>query len=85
MNRRHFLSASLATAAAGQTKYEWGGPVLDIHLHPRRNAHSAEEHLEGGTRECGDPLWRGLAIAIHEHGEPGNDLVPAPRRFANIR
>ncbi len=48
MNRRHFLqcTASAATAAA-QTKYEWGNPVLDIHLHPRRDAHSSREHCDG--------------------------------------
>jgi len=47
MNRRLFLSASLAATASSQTKYEWGGPVLDIHLHPRRDAHSSQEHLVG--------------------------------------
>ena len=48
MNRRDFLVTSLtATSAMGQPTYEWGGPVLDIHLHPRRDAHSSKEHMDG--------------------------------------
>ena len=48
MNRRHFLATSFgATAAMSQPTYEWGGPVLDIHLHPRRDAHSSQEHMDG--------------------------------------
>ncbi|MBY0507229.1 MAG: amidohydrolase [Bryobacteraceae bacterium] len=45
MNRRTFLAtSSLALTAA--PAHEWGGPVLDIHLHPR-DGRSAQDHLDG--------------------------------------
>lgn len=47
MNRRTFLAASLGAAQLSAQTYEWGGPVLDIHLHPRRDQHGAQEHLDG--------------------------------------
>lgn len=49
MQRRQFLAHATASCAAGlaQTHSEWGGPVLDIHLHPRRDAHSSGEHMQG--------------------------------------
>lgn len=55
MNRRDFLATAVSTAistavstgALGQPSYEWGGPVLDIHLHPRRDEHSSAEHMQG--------------------------------------
>lgn len=48
MNRRTFLTAtagSLALLAAGESP--WGGPVLDIHLHPRSGEATETLHLEG--------------------------------------
>ena len=50
MNRRAFLAGAAAAAAvasrlSGQT-YEWGGPVIDIHLHFRPNDANIQ-HLEG--------------------------------------
>jgi len=50
MNRRHFLSAAAAAFALpllGQKTYEWGGPVLDIHLHLRPNGESNVAHMDG--------------------------------------
>ncbi len=53
MNRRHFLATSLAASVAtqqtamAQPPTDWGGPVLDIHLHPRRDEHTAMEHCQG--------------------------------------
>lgn len=51
MNRRHFLQAGLAAAALpvldAQPSNEWGGPVLDIHLHLRREPDSCFDHIEG--------------------------------------
>lgn len=41
LNRRSFLGTAAAGAVAGlnaQPAYEWGTPVLDIHLHPRLGA-----------------------------------------------
>jgi predicted TIM-barrel fold metal-dependent hydrolase len=50
MNRRTFLGAGFAVAA--QESGEWGGPVIDIHLHPRKNAGDCWTHLNGigGTK-----------------------------------
>jgi predicted TIM-barrel fold metal-dependent hydrolase len=52
MQRRTFLKASLATAAAApsvwpQAAPSWGGPVLDTHLHLRRDADSCYTHMQG--------------------------------------
>lgn len=50
MRRRTFLKAALATAAApawSQPDPEWGGPVLDTHLHLRRDADSCFTHIQG--------------------------------------
>lgn len=51
MNRREFLGHALAAAAApsllAQTAPQWGGPVLDIHLHLRQNPDSDFDHIEG--------------------------------------
>ena len=48
MNRRTFIAAGAGTfvsVAAGQS--QWGGPVLDIHLHPRSGNATEAQHLEG--------------------------------------
>lgn len=47
MFRRTFLQTALAATAAAQNANEWGSPVLDIHLHPRRQGGSAAEHMNG--------------------------------------
>lgn len=51
MQRRTFLKAALgATAVSGcsaQTDFIWGGPVLDTHLHLRRDADSCFTHIQG--------------------------------------
>lgn len=58
MNRRTFLqstgtAALQSTSAAAllplsaQEKSPWGGPVLDIHLHPRRSPNTCFQHMEG--------------------------------------
>jgi predicted TIM-barrel fold metal-dependent hydrolase len=52
MRRRTFLKASLATATAvpaawSQTDQTWGGPVLDTHLHLRREADACFTHMQG--------------------------------------
>ena len=48
MNRRAFLApaaGSLARLAIAES--QWGGPVLDIHLHPRSGDATETEHLQG--------------------------------------
>jgi predicted TIM-barrel fold metal-dependent hydrolase len=46
MNRREFLAiAGALPMLAADTP--WGGPVLDIHLHPRRGSIHEIDHLEG--------------------------------------
>lgn len=50
MIRRTFLSATLAAAASGVLKSaepEWGGPVLDTHLHLRANPGGCLTHMQG--------------------------------------
>jgi len=46
MNRRKFL-ATLAAAPLTAADLSWGGSVLDIHLHPRRDGAREIDHLEG--------------------------------------
>jgi len=51
MNRRRFLETSLGAAVlpslSAQSTTPWGGPVLDIHLHLRREPDSCYDHIEG--------------------------------------
>src|SRR5271168_4485619 len=52
INRRQFLSAASSAVLAAQQSfaqpsYEWGGPVLDIHLHLRADGESDFAHIEG--------------------------------------
>ncbi len=50
INRRQFIAAAAAASTASllaQPSYEWGGPVLDIHLHLRRDGESNFAHIEG--------------------------------------
>ena len=48
INRRQFISASAASAALfGQPAYEWGGPVLDVHLHLRADSAANLAHITG--------------------------------------
>jgi predicted TIM-barrel fold metal-dependent hydrolase len=43
-----FLSAGAGAALAAQTPAsEWGGPVIDIHLHPRQTAGAGFAHNDG--------------------------------------
>jgi uncharacterized protein len=51
MNRRHFLEIAAAAATlprlSAQSEFPWGGPVLDVHLHPRRAPDTCFAHIEG--------------------------------------
>jgi predicted TIM-barrel fold metal-dependent hydrolase len=50
VKRRTFLQATLGAAALyaqPAATYEWGGPVLDTHLHLRREADQCYTHMQG--------------------------------------
>jgi predicted TIM-barrel fold metal-dependent hydrolase len=50
LNRRQFIGVAAAAATVpsrAQQTYEWGGPVLDIHLHLRSNGESNLAHING--------------------------------------
>ncbi|HLH39093.1 MAG TPA: hypothetical protein VKX39_08085 [Bryobacteraceae bacterium] len=49
IDRRQFLAAAAASAAslAAQPGFEWGGPVLDIHLHLRPDPEMNFAHITG--------------------------------------
>jgi len=47
MFRRDFLMAGAGAALAAQPGGEWGGPVIDIHLHPRRTPGDGFVHVQG--------------------------------------
>ena len=52
MQRRGFLQSMLAAGAAApfvqaQSAPNWGGPVLDTHLHLRQNADACFTHMQG--------------------------------------
>src|SRR5262249_50290141 len=50
LNRRQFISVAAATSTASlwaQQKNEWGGNVLDIHLHLRPDGESNVAHING--------------------------------------
>jgi hypothetical protein len=50
MQRRQFLGMAAAAALSrvdGQSAFEWGGPVLDIHLHPRSQEGGELDHING--------------------------------------
>src|SRR5260221_4016646 len=47
INRRQFISAAATVSLLAQQKDEWGGPVLDIHLHLRADGESNLAHVNG--------------------------------------
>src|ERR1700733_8019892 len=51
MQRRSFIKSTLLAAAArrgwSQTEPAWGGPVVDTHLHLRRDADACFTHMQG--------------------------------------
>jgi uncharacterized protein len=66
-SRREFLGITTAAALSrgdGQSTSEWGGPVLDIHLHPRRREGEELDHINGsGVTKA--VLLTGSAMAEH--------------------
>jgi predicted TIM-barrel fold metal-dependent hydrolase len=67
LNRRQFLGTTAAAALSclhAQDSSEWGGPVLDIHLHPRRQEGGELAHVNGsGVSKA--VLLTGSAMAEH--------------------
>src|SRR5258705_6304254 len=51
LSRRKLLRTALtaATVSGLRAQSTWGVPVLDIHLHPRRNGDSELAHLQGSV------------------------------------
>src|SRR3954447_4678690 len=51
MERRDFLKTSVAVLAFGsafaQSEPDWGGPILDTHLHLRKDADACFTHIQG--------------------------------------
>src|SRR3954464_13591022 len=51
MQRRTFLSAALASSIVPELRAQpepvWGGPVLDTHLHLRRDPDACFTHIKG--------------------------------------
>src|SRR5579862_4037330 len=66
-NRRQFLgtvATAALTRAQEQSTSEWGAPVLDIHLHPRREEGGELNHVNGsGVTKA--VLLTGAAMAEH--------------------
>lgn len=47
MQRRTFLKTTLAAAVPSPSEFMWGGPVLDTHLHLRRDPDACFTHIQG--------------------------------------
>ncbi|MEO7143295.1 MAG: amidohydrolase [Bryobacteraceae bacterium] len=86
LSRRRFFESALAAtsvpaliAQPGRASSEWGGPVLDIHLHPRRGDEKEIDHLNGS----------GVAKAVLLPSATGGDRAKAvvkqyPERFVRF-
>ena len=79
LNRRQFLAASAALPAASllaQPTYEWGGPVLDIHLHLRQDGASNLAHIDGSG------VAKAVLLTRVTEAERAKDLIAKyPTRF----
>jgi uncharacterized protein len=81
MDRRHFLKSTAAVLAAGrafaQTAPDWGGPVLDTHLHLRKNPDDCFTHMQG----CGVSNAI-LLTPIQEQEAAQKEMAQRPGIFA---
>ncbi|MBI2687616.1 MAG: amidohydrolase family protein [Acidobacteria bacterium] len=76
MNRREFLGAAAVASLAAQQGGEWGGPVVDIHLHPRRTAGDSFLHVEG----CG--ATRAVLLTnLRDADKAKGEIALRPDRF----
>ena len=84
MNRREFLGSAAALAAgsslAAQSEVsQWGGRVLDIHLHLRQNAESNLSHIDGSG------VARAVLLAnVAAGGRAKDALAKYPARFVRF-
>ena len=85
MNRRQFLQATVALAAVQRARaqtpaaHEWGGPVLDIHLHLRQGATGNIDHMNGAGIE------KTVLLANVGAEARAKEIAAAqPRRFARF-
>ncbi len=85
MNRRQFLQATVALAAVQRARAqtpaadEWGGPVLDIHLHLRQGATGNIDHMNGAGIE------KAVLLANAGAEAHAKEIAAAqPRRFARF-
>jgi len=85
IGRREFLQSvaviAAASRAAGQTPTagEWGGPVLDIHLHPRAAVEGNILHLDGSG------VTKAVLLAGANAEERAKQAVAAhPNRFVRF-
>lgn len=71
MNRRDFVASALAAAAT-----PWGNDVIDIHMHPRRDAHSSMEHLEGAG------VTKGVLLTnLKDEARAKSEIAAHPKSF----
>src|SRR5712692_4457803 len=80
MNRREFLQATLAAAAAEALSAQsspWGGPVLDMHLHIREGR-TAFEHCEGAG------VTRAVLLAGGMGEQAQQEIAQHPGRFVRF-
>lgn len=72
------VSARVASSSAlAQAASEWGGPILDIHLHPRRDEGGELNHINGSG------VSRAVLLTRAEAAEHAKDVVAKnPGRFA---
>ena len=80
MHRRTFLKTALAASAisslTAQPEQMWGGPVLDTHLHLRKNPDSCYAHIQG----CGVTNAVLLTKAADED-KAKDEMAKRPVRF----
>jgi predicted TIM-barrel fold metal-dependent hydrolase len=82
MQRRVFLKAGFLAAAGApfvrsQADQPWGGPVLDTHLHLRRDADACFTHIEG----CG-VTHAVLLTGASDEDRAKQEMEKRPGRFA---
>jgi len=71
MQRREFLASALAATAS-----PWGNDVVDIHMHPRRDAHSSLEHLEGAG------VAKGVLLTnLRDEARAKSEIAAHPKSF----
>jgi predicted TIM-barrel fold metal-dependent hydrolase len=80
VNRRTFLQTALAATgtlpAFAQSSPEWGGPVLDTHLHLRREADQCYTHMQG----CG-VTHAVLLTGAKDEERAKEEMVKRPKIF----